>query len=127
MKIYLAARYSRRQEMADYAQMLTVMGYEVTSRWLLGHHHDWTGESDPLWKSFALADFEDVDKADAVISFTHPRGTLTTGGGRHSEFGYGYSKGKRMIIIGERENIFHHLPGVEVYPDLIALLAREKK
>lgn len=127
MKLYLAARYSRREEMADYANLLTIMGHEVTSRWLMGHHHAWTGEYDSLWQQFALADFEDVDKAEVVVSFTHPRNTLTAGGGRHSEFGYGYAKGKRMVIIGERENIFHHLPGVEVYSDIDAFLAREKK
>lgn len=126
MKIYLASRYGRRKEMADYAELLTIMGYEITSRWLIGHPYEWTKESDPLWQGFALADFEDVDKADVVISFPTPRGGHPRGAGHHSEFGYGYAKGKMMIIIGERSNIFHHLPGVEVYSDLNAWLAREK-
>jgi hypothetical protein len=38
MKIYLAARYSRRPEMCRYAQQLENLGYEVTSRWLNGTH-----------------------------------------------------------------------------------------
>lgn len=126
MKVYLAGRYTRREELAGYIGILGESGYLVTSRWLVGHKQSWTGETNPLWTAFAMADFEDVDGAEMVISFTHPRGTLTTGGGRHAEFGYGYARGKQMIVIGERENVFHHLPGVEVYPDITSFLGREK-
>ena len=34
-------------------------------------------------------------------------------GGRHVEFGYAASRGKRLTIIGPRETVFHHLDGVE--------------
>mgnify|MGYP001616147807 CR=1 FL=1 len=61
---------------------------------------------------------EDIDKADAVLSFTHPRGTMTTGGGRHVEFGYALAKGKKVALIGERENIFHDHPSVEVFSNI---------
>ena len=43
MKIYLAARYSRIEELNVYAQELRDMGYEVTSRWLLGRPPDTCG------------------------------------------------------------------------------------
>jgi nucleoside 2-deoxyribosyltransferase len=126
MKIYLAARYSRKDEMNAYAKMLTRGGYTVTSRWLEGHNAVWSGYEDLMLTAYAMADLEDIDKADTVISFTEPRGTPTTGGGRHVEFGYGYLKGKRMIIIGERENIFHHLPHIEIYSTLDAFLEAEE-
>jgi hypothetical protein len=45
---------------------------------------------------------------------------LNKGGGRHVEFGYGMAKGKRLVLIGERENVFHDHPSVEVYPTLSA-------
>jgi hypothetical protein len=127
MKLYLAARYSRRTELKKHAARLKKLGYKITSRWLSGHDHPWVNKKSKVWENFAVIDLEDVDAADAVVSFTHPRGTPVTGGGRHVEFGYGYSKGKRMILIGERENVFHHLPGIEIYPDLDTWLAREKK
>jgi nucleoside 2-deoxyribosyltransferase len=50
-----------------------------------------------------------------VISFTFPRGTPSTGGGRHVEFGYALAKGKRVVVIGERENVFHHHPSVKLH------------
>ncbi len=34
MKIYLAARYSRRLELLTYREQLVGMGHEVTSSWL---------------------------------------------------------------------------------------------
>lgn len=125
MKIYLAARYSRRDEMVQHAMQLRHFGHFITSRWLLGHDVVWSGDEHPEWTAFSMVDLCDVDAADTVISFTHPRGTLVTGGGRHVEFGYGYAKGKRMVVIGEREHVFHHLPGIEIYPDLDAWLEKE--
>src|SRR5713226_6452736 len=117
MRIYIAARYSRRAEMAAQAGILRAAGHEVTSRWLVEHNVEWTGGHDPQWEEISLGDIEDIDSAEVVISFTHPRGTPVTGGGRHVEFGYAYAKGKKLIIVGPRENVFHHLPGVEFYQD----------
>ncbi len=109
MKVYLAARYPLRGMMEVIADTLTAKGYEVTARWVYG------GEEGLSREDIAILDFEDVDKADTVISFTEPRGSLTPSGGRHVEFGYGVAKGKNMVIIGDQENVFHHYPGVKVY------------
>lgn len=38
MKIYLAARYGRREELAGYRKELEAEGHIVTSRWLRGNH-----------------------------------------------------------------------------------------
>jgi nucleoside 2-deoxyribosyltransferase len=112
MKVYLAALYSRMEEMRGYAEFLKTEGFEITSTWIYG------SEENVERELAALTDLADLDEADIVLSFTHQKGTLTKGGGRHVEFGYSYAKGKKLIIIGERENVFHHLPNVEVYPDL---------
>ena len=58
-----------------------------------------------------LAYFE---AADVVISFTSVGGGK---GGRHVEFGYGLGLGKKMIVVGPRENVFHTLPQIEHYED----------
>ena len=126
MRVYLAARYGRRDELVKYAHILEAMGYTVTSTWLMTYDGVWADEKDLVWEGHALRDLEDIDTADAVISFTHPRGTQTKGGGRHVEFGYGYAKGKKMIVIGPRENVFHHLPGIEFYPDFHAFTRAQK-
>jgi hypothetical protein len=47
--------------------------------------------------------------ADAVIIFTEiPNATPATGG-RHVEFGLALAQGKRVIVVGPRENVFHYL------------------
>jgi nucleoside 2-deoxyribosyltransferase len=116
MKVYLAALFSQRPEMEEVADRLKDAGMEITARWVYG------GEEGLTREQIAVLDLEDVDKADVVISFTHPRGTPTSGGGRHVEFGYGLAKGKKLILIGHRENVFHDYPGVEVFPTVDAWL-----
>ena len=116
MKIYLAARYTKRDEMENVANKLTDLGFEITARWVYG------GEAGLSRKDIALLDIEDVDKADTVVSFTEPYGTHTPGGGRHVEFGYGLAKGKRCVVIGELENVFHHHPWVIRFDSLEAFI-----
>jgi nucleoside 2-deoxyribosyltransferase len=117
MKVYLAATFDSRPKMEEIANLLKSRGFAITARWVYG------GEEGLTREQIAILDLEDVDAADAVVSFTYPRGTLTSGGGRHVEFGYGLAKGKRLILIGARENVFHEFPGVELYPTLDAWLA----
>lgn len=38
MKIYLAARYSRLNELKNYCIELENIGYTITSRWIKGNH-----------------------------------------------------------------------------------------
>lgn len=117
MKIYLAAPFGDRPKMEVMADTLKSHGYEITARWVYG------GEDGLTREDIAKLDIDDVDAADVVVSFTFPRGTPSTGGGRHVEFGYALAKGKRLIVIGHRENVFHHFPGVEIYESLDAWLA----
>lgn len=137
-KVYLASRYSRADEMQGVRDVLAgLMGAEVTSRWI-DKHPDTNGPT--LLSSFtpevlaadpegcgkyASVDVEDVLAADTVISFTCGTGGK---GGRHVEFGIGVGAGKRLIVVGPREHIFHTLPEVEWHPDwphLVMALTRE--
>jgi len=63
----------------------------------------------------ALADLQDLHAADAVISFTSAGGGGK--GGRHVEYGLAVGLGKRLVLVGPREHVFHVLPDVEWYPD----------
>ena len=112
MRIYLSSRYSRLEELQGYAQELRQRGHEVTSRWLQGPRQAPTSLDDPAWVATAQKDLEDVAASDVVISFTEPRGGNNGGGGRHAEFGMGLALGKRMIVVGPAENLFHTLPSV---------------
>lgn len=110
--IYIASLYSRREEMEGYADILTQAGFKITARWVYG------GEEGLDREAIAELDLDDVDDADMVLSFTSPYGTYTKGGGRHVEFGYGLARGKDVVIVGELENVFHHVPEVRQFKTL---------
>ena len=71
-KIYLAARYSRRDEMKALATHLRLAGFFITSRWLyedkpLNTH---LGDDSPaFYRETAQIDLDDVDKSDALVFF----------------------------------------------------------
>lgn len=117
MKVYLAARYSRHEELQAYRKDLESIGHEVTSRWINGGHQiskEELGEAANAKRvQFAQEDWSDLMAADCCISFTEIPRTTTTRGGRHVEFGAALATGQRCIVVGPLENIFHCLPGVE--------------
>lgn len=122
--VYLAARYSRNAEMRDYRDDLLALGIKVTSRWI-DCHTDVVGDfTASFTQEFLNAnpekcaplgqhDLDDLDEADCVISFTGSG----LKGGRHVELGYALARGKRLFVIGPRENVFHTLPIVEHFDD----------
>ena len=132
MKIYLAARYSRRTELVDYRADLTARGAEVTSRWLNGDHQidnsgtpiGESGEalvegSSPdgaaLREHFAQEDVADVMRADMLIAFTEQPRVGPSRGGRWVEFGLAIALGIPMVVIGPRENLFTWLPEIQQF------------
>lgn len=126
-KLYFAARYSRRIELCGYRRELDELGYCVTSRWLNGAHQvDDAGQpigdegerlvegrederrlARELRNRFAVEDVEDVRQADILVAFTEQPRSVASRGGRHVEFGLALALGKRMWIVGPRENLFH--------------------
>jgi nucleoside 2-deoxyribosyltransferase len=120
LRIYLAARYRRIEEMRRYAQDLAALGHQVTSRWIRGDHKAQVGLDHPSWVDIAERDVEDVASADAVIGFLEPQGG--GGGGRHAEFGMALAWGKRTMVVGRPEHLFHTLPAVEAYPTWLEAL-----
>jgi hypothetical protein len=120
LKVYLAARYSRRRELCEYAAYLAAFGHSITSRWLEGNHQisddGLSAEAKAEERTrFALEDWADLMAADLCINFTEPPRGTNSRGGRHVEFGAALASGKRVIVVGHRENVFHCLPQVEFY------------
>lgn len=100
---YLAARYSRAEEMQGVRDVLTGLGYRVTSRWI---DHQTSGalpgsfspddlNADPgSCARIAEADLADLQAADTIINFTS---TESGGkGGRHVEFGVALGPDRRL-------------------------------
>lgn len=121
MKVYIASRYSRKNEMREHAKRLRESGIEVTSRWLEEKYAPGT-TLDELTDEFctetARTDFADIDKANAILFFSENPLLGTPRGGRHVEFGYALAASKLVHVIGPRENIFHYLPGVKHYDNV---------
>jgi hypothetical protein len=122
--IYLASRYSRNDEMRGVRDVLEALGFRVTSRWI-DLHTDVMGDYSTSFDADTLNtkteqyvpigqhDIDDIDRADWVVNFTCGTGGK---GGRHVEFGYALATGKRLFVVGPRENVFHTLPVVRHYP-----------
>lgn len=106
MKIYIAARYPRMREMMIRAKELRDMGHSVTSTWVDGAE---IGQNEQF---AAMMDVRDLKRAECCLSFTEPHGSANAGGGRHVEFGMAITLGLFNVIVGEREQVFHHLPKV---------------
>ncbi len=134
MRIYLAARYSRRLELCGYRDRLIAAGHDVRARWLDGEHQisnegkpigengealvegDDGGSDDrsaSLRRQFAYDDLSDVEQCDTLIAFTEAPRSGFSRGGRHVELGIAIGMDKRIIVVGHRENIFCWLDEVE--------------
>ena len=133
MRIYLAARYSRREELCRYREQLRSMGHVVTSRWLDGSHQiSNTGEpigdngealvesgdcerSAQMRQELVAEDFKDVLTCELLIAFTEQPRAKASRGGRHVELGMALGMMKRVWIVGPRENIFCWLEDVRLF------------
>lgn len=118
MIAYIAAGYSRKNEMVEKIAELAHLGIQVTSTWPYEPHspNSQLGEiSDEDYLDLAKRDIAEINEADTVILFTQEPTKPFVRGGRMHEFGYAHAAGKRLIVIGPRENIFHYLPSVKVY------------
>jgi len=127
MKIYLAARYSRREELLTYRADLEAMGHIVTSRWLNGSHQvsdEGLSAEAPteMRERFALEDWNDLYDASHCIAFTEEPRVSNSWGGCHVELGAALAWRKAVLVCGPLENVFCCLPDVEHFDDWAALL-----
>ena len=117
IRIYLASRYSRREEMEDYARQLQKLGYAIGSAWVFGNN-DILGNPAEA-KRFATKDRADILSSDLVLNFAEPKEVDYPRGSRHWEGGMAYERGKVCYVVGrygiDLECIFHNLDGVVIF------------
>lgn len=152
MRIYLAARYSRREELCGYREQLRAAGHTVQAVWLDGEHQisdtgkpigehgealvegtlrpgerlsqeDMSARAAALRQKFAQDDFRDVTMCELLIAFTEPPRSGNSRGGRHVELGIALGHMKRVWIVGPRENIFCWLDDVRQFDNWQECLA----
>lgn len=105
MKVYIAAPYPCRDFAVRVMKMLEVQGIEVTSRWLK--------YPDEMNDDFARQNLTDVACADVLVALNVEGWEEKGTGGRHVELGYALACGKKIILVGQRSNIFHHLSSIK--------------
>ena len=118
MKVYLAARYTRKDEIAQYVKLFEAVGIKVTSTWMTEPHGgqvQLADVRDDQLREYALRDLEEIKAANIFILFSESDQTANRRGGRHVEHGYALALGKPILVVGPRENIFHYLDNVEHY------------
>lgn len=120
VRIYIAAPYQLKDEGLALRRRLLLLGAFVTSRWLL--------ESEENSARSAQLCLDDVDDASTVLAISPEAWANRGTGGRHVELGYALARGKRLILIGHRTNVFHYHAELEVVDTIdqaVALIARE--
>ena len=112
---YLAGRFSRKDELAGYANQIVAAGERVNARWLTGAHDASTEReltSEEL-RAFAMEDLEDIHGSSGFILFTESPDAGYTSGGRMVEFGwalvYSQIRPENLLICGPHENVFTQL------------------
>ena len=109
VKIYLAARYSRLDELNGYRKELEAAGHMVTSRWLNLPGREYETLTPKARRDTASQDYADIRWSDVVIVFTEPAEAEKSHGGKHVEFGYAIGLQKVVLVVGPVENVFYEL------------------
>ncbi len=81
-------------------------GFFSTARWL-------AGQTDVLRHVAAVLDEEDVRRSAVMVCY-HPRHRFKGKGGRHAELGIALSMRIPVLLVGDREHVFHYHPLVVV-------------
>lgn len=123
-KVYLAASWSRKNEIRGYIPLFDKYGIKVQSQWLFEraaatakiHEVD-----DQYILDATMDDLDDIEQVDALILFSNGYDSKNVGGGRFFEAGIAFARNKPVITVGEPEMIFQKMPETElmyVVPDV---------
>ncbi len=99
MRIYIAAAYTQRLEMARVKFDLLLDGHACTSRWIDGTHPYGSNPQE------AQNDLDDVEAADVLVLFT----AGDSPGGRYVELGAALAWEKMVYVVGPHGNLFTRL------------------
>lgn len=112
--VYLAASFSRKDELKGYRDMFTRVGIRVTSSWLdevAPAHEHIADQTDDYNAAHAQQNLADMEFSSALVLFSNGTNSVSRGGGRFFEMGYMAALSKPIITVGEPEIIFQYLPG----------------
>ena len=127
MRVYLAAAWSRKDEIKKIADDLIELGVNVQARWLEEPTTSPYGiDRSTFMRERAEIDVDDVLACDILVRFsdnlctaTVPSGLAT--GARMFETGLAWSLRKKIIVVGGFQCVFDYLGDVRHVPDVLAL------
>ena len=102
-KLFVAAAWSRRGEVQRIKGILEDLGFECTNRW-----QDLSDDYDA--RESALLNLHDLHRSEILVLLTDSDSTT---GGYHVEFGLCMARRMPIILVGPRQNIYHHLDLVD--------------
>jgi len=126
-KIYVAAKFEKKDEALNLMNVLKNNGYHITCDWT---KHEWPehyqkqelySKNIEITNAFAEADIKGVTDADIVIVLYHG----IKGPGMSFEMGYATALNKPVYIVGDdtkEYSIFCHLNNFKHFEDIDALL-----
>jgi hypothetical protein len=117
MKIYLASHYSRKNEVRAAVAELAKLGIEVVSTWhreKVASNSVMHPENGRAWRKNAISDKRELDACTHFVLFSMGPTAKFSRGSHAWENGYAVAAGKRCLVVGERQVIFHYLPGTTV-------------
>jgi len=127
LRIYLASAFSRQAEIKKVAVELESMGVDITSRWLDQPTTD-NRASESFLRDMAWRDLADLRRAEIFVRFSDPEyfgsdpcDSKLLSGARFWETGFAFANGKRIIVVGGRQNVFDRLDRVLHLADADAL------
>ena len=121
IRVYVAARFAKKDFVAETVTTLEKHGFVVVSTWHLEQVKSSVNLEDlslDYHIETATRDLQEIKSADVILSFSESPNEPHVRGGRHVEFGYGLALKKFMVVVGPRENIFHCLPEIHVVSGL---------
>jgi hypothetical protein len=96
--------------------IMQLAGYTVQSAWIDEVCPSDAKASEALMAANAAKDFYECVTCDCMIVFPGK------GAGHHTEFGIALALGKTLVVVGEKNNIFHYMDGVLHFYDLDDLM-----
>lgn len=110
MRIMISAPYELRPVMEAFGRNLEHKGHIVTSRWITGAHE---APDDIYLPTYSMEDEQDVRSANVLLFYAgHGPRKRKVRGGAHTEVGMALAQRKTVLIVGARQNVFHHHPNI---------------
>lgn len=115
MNVYIGASFVRREEIKELVRPRCRDHWEIVSSWLDQTETEYPGPK--KLEDYCKRDLKEIKCCDIFVEFNDDPEPGMSGGGRSTELGLAIQLEMKIIVIGKRTNVFHHLPCVRLARD----------